>query len=89
MRIEVLRYRNIMMRAVIGVKGAGKSKFATIRLIEELRSSTRAIVTNLALEFQPWVDAKGVARPGLLRVLQDTYGSNFDAVRLDSHDSFK
>jgi len=68
-----------MMRPVLGVKGAGKSKFAALMLMRELKSSLRPIVTNLALEWDPWVDALNVARPGLLRVLRNLHGSDLDA----------
>lgn len=64
-----------------GKPRAGKSKAAVMWLIERLRFTKRAIVTNMALKMDPWVDGKGVARPGLLDVLQRKYGSTFDAKR--------
>lgn len=68
-----------MIKFVTGLPGGGKSLYAVMRLIDELRGTERRIVTNLALRLHPWVDGRGVARKGLLRVLKDTYGSDFEA----------
>jgi hypothetical protein len=70
-----------MNRTVGGKPRAGKTKRCVVWVIEQLRTQprTRPIVTNMALELHPWVDGKGVARRGLLRVLQDKYGETFNA----------
>lgn len=70
-----------MIKFVVGKPGGGKSLYAVVKLIEELRSSNRCIITNLALKMEPWVDGKGIARKGLLRTLKDKYGDEFDAHR--------
>lgn len=70
-----------MIRFFCGKQRGGKTKRVVIWLIEILRTTRYPIVTNLALELGPWVDGAGVARRGLLRVLQDRYGTDFDAKR--------
>lgn len=70
-----------MERFITGATGAGKSKFAMSKLAEELRSTQRGIITNMAVKLDPWVNAKGRAYPGLLRSLQDRYGTDYDAKR--------
>lgn len=70
-----------MIRFVVGKTGGGKSQFLVSKLIDELRSSRRGIVTSLAIELGPWVNKKGVAYPGLLKTLEMVYGDTFDAVR--------
>jgi len=70
-----------MIRFVSGKPGGGKSLYAVLSLVEELRATHRFIVTNLALELRPWVDGGGKARKGLLALLQDKYGSTFEAER--------
>lgn len=70
-----------MIRFIGGKPRAGKTKRAVVWIIEILRTTSLPIVTNIALELKPWVDGKGKPRRGLLRVLQDKYGSTFDAER--------
>lgn len=70
-----------MIRFVGGKPRAGKTKRIVIWMVEILRTTKMPIVTNVALRLQPWVDAKGVAHSGLLRDLQDTYGTTFDIER--------
>lgn len=64
-----------------GKPRSGKTKAAVIWTIDRLRFTERAIVTNMALKFEPWVDGKGRARRGLLRALKDEFGETFDAER--------
>lgn len=64
-----------------GKPRAGKTLRVVLVLLETLRFTRLPIVTNLALMLGPWVDGKGVARKGLLRTVQDEYGSTFDAER--------
>lgn len=68
-----------MIRFVSGKPGAGKTLYSVLALVEELRTTTRFIVTNMALEMKPWVDGGGKARKGLLASLEDVYGSTFEA----------
>lgn len=70
-----------MNRGVGGKPRAGKTKSMAIWIKERLRTTRRAIVTNMAIELHPWVDGKGVAHRGLLRTLKDEYGETFDAER--------
>lgn len=70
-----------MLRFICGNTGGGKSTFATGLLIDELRQTTRPIITNLALRLNPWVDKKGHAQMGLLEYLRFTYQKTFDAER--------
>jgi len=64
-----------------GLPRSGKTKAAVIWMLGRLRHYRRPIVTNVALELKPWVDGKGVSRPGLLWILRERYGSTFDAER--------
>jgi len=65
-----------------GKPRSGKTKAAVIWILWRLMNYPgRCIVTNVALKLHPWVDGKGVARKGLLRILLDRYGSTFDAER--------
>jgi len=75
------RYKGLMIRFIGGKQGGGKSRVAVGRLVEELRASNRFIVTNLALEFVPWVDGGKKARKGLINSLQEKYGDDFDAMQ--------
>lgn len=68
-----------MIRFVGGKPGAGKTLYSVVQLVEELRTTNRMIVTNMAIELHPWVDGGGKARKGLLASLHDRYGSTFDA----------
>jgi len=70
-----------MIRFIGGKQGGGKSRLAVGRLIDELRSTNRFIVTNLALEFSPWVDGGKKARKGLITSLQEKYGEDYDAMQ--------
>lgn len=70
-----------MNRFYAGKQRSGKTKGAVIWMLERLRTTKRPLVTNAALKLQPWVDGKGVARPGLLEVLRKRYGTTFDAER--------
>jgi len=67
-----------VIRFVGGKPGGGKTLFAVSNLVEELRNTTRFIVTNCAIEMEPWVDGAGEPRKGLKRSMEDTYGSDFD-----------
>lgn len=68
-----------MIRFIGGKPRAGKTKRAVIEIINVLRTTKLCVVTNAELRLQPWVDGKGKARRGLLRVLVDKYGTTFDA----------
>jgi len=70
-----------VIRFVGGKPGGGKTLFAATKLVEELRTTTRFIVTNGAIEMHPWVDGGGVARKGLKRSMQDKFGDDFDCER--------
>lgn len=70
-----------MIRFVVGKMRGGKTKRLVIWIIEMLRTTNLPIVTNAALELKPWVDGAGVARPGLLKVLERKYNTTFDAER--------
>jgi len=69
----------VMIRFISGKPGAGKTLYAVLRLVDELRMTNRAVVTNMAIELHPWVDGGGVPRLGLLQSLQKEFGSTFDA----------
>jgi len=49
-------------------------------LIDELRYTSRGIITNFALKLHPWIDAKGKPRKGLLRVMAELFGEDYNAV---------
>lgn len=70
-----------MNRCCGGKPRAGKTKRVVMWLEEQLRSHTRPIVTNMAIEMGPWVDGKGKPHKGLVRTLQDKYGETFDVER--------
>lgn len=63
--------------------GAGKGIYGMLRLIDVLRSTDHHIITNLAVELNPWVRRLSRKRrrgeKGLLAHLLDTYGETFDA----------
>jgi len=48
-------------------------------IIDTLRDTTMPVVTNFAVELNPWVNGRGVAQRGLLYHLRKTHGSTFDA----------
>src|ERR1017187_473971 len=63
-----------------GKPGAGKGLLSMDVIIDELRNSQRAVVTNLAVELVPWVNGKGQAQLGLLSYLRHKYaGITFGA----------
>lgn len=65
-----------------GKPRAGKTKRCVLWVDEVLRGQPgKAIVTNMALKMEPWVDGKGKAHKGLLRSLKDKYGETYDAER--------
>jgi len=72
-----------MLKEISGLPGAGKGVYAMMQIINELRSTDRHIVTNLAVKLDPWVRSLGRKRSrgekGLLAHLRDTYGETFDA----------
>jgi hypothetical protein len=76
-----------MIRFVCGKTGGGKSQFVTSKIIECLQTTDRMIVTNVALELDPWVrmvkpligKPKCTPQLGLLAVLRQVYGDDFDA----------
>jgi len=74
-----------MLKEISGLPGAGKGVYAMLKIIDELRSTDRHVVTNLAVKLDPWVRALGRKRSrgekGLLAHLRDTYGETFDAER--------
>lgn len=70
-----------MIRFVGGKPRAGKTKRIVIWIVEILRTTKMPVVTNVAMRLHPWVDGKGVPHAGLLRDLQDQYGTTFDAER--------
>lgn len=70
-----------VIRFIGGKPGAGKSLKCALQIVEELRMSDRFIVTNAAIEMQPWVDGKKVARKGLVHSMLDKYKEDFDCER--------
>lgn len=62
-----------MLRFITGPTGAGKSGYMTDRLLWALANTDRWVVTNLAIEWDPWIDGKGVARHGLKWVIEQMY----------------
>lgn len=70
-----------MIRFIGGKPGGSKSLYAMVRMIEELRSTNRFIVTNVAVEMLPWIDGGGVARKGLRGGCISKYGEDFDCNR--------
>ena len=54
----------------MGKPGGGKGLFAMKLIVEELLRSTRPVVTNLAVRWEPWVSGAGVANCGLRHYLQ-------------------
>lgn len=66
-----------MLRFVTGVPGAGKSLYTVSKLVEELRSTKRPIITNLPIRVVPWVRGNK-AQIGLKGYLLAKYGKDFD-----------
>ena len=71
-----------MIEMICGLPGAGKGVYSTIRVIEELRSTDRPIITNFALEINPWNRRLGRRRTraekGLRQHLLDEYGEDYN-----------
>jgi len=70
-----------LIRFYGGKPRAGKTKGAVLWMVEMVRTTHLPIVTNVAVRLHPWIDGKGVARPGLLEVLRRRYGTTFDIER--------
>lgn len=68
-----------MLRFVTGMTGGGKTKYEMWELIQELVSTDRPIIGNVAWRLDPWVDGRGRARLGLLATLRKLYGEEFHA----------
>jgi len=62
----------------LGKPGGGKGVCAMKTIIEELRLGNRYVVTNFAVELEPWVNGKGVPQCGLKHYLKKNHGSDFD-----------
>jgi len=80
-RLNPHRWTAGMIRFVCGETGSGKTKSLTGIMIDELQNTNRVIVHCAPFELQPWVNAKGIAYPGLLETLDREFGDTFDAKR--------
>lgn len=71
---------------ILGKPGAGKGILAMHKILEELRTGDRCIVTDLAVRMNPWNRkirkngrVRNMPQQGLLGYLVETYGTTFKA----------
>lgn len=62
---------------VTGKPGGGKGLTAMQMVIDELREGKRPVITNLAIEMEPWVASNGEPQRGLRQYLLHKYQKDF------------
>jgi len=68
-----------MIHFITGKPGGGKGLVSMRLILAELQESSRPILTNLAVELNPWVTADGRPMLGLLAYLRKKFGKTFGA----------
>src|ERR1035441_4817023 len=68
---------------ISGLQGAGRGVYTVLRMIDILQTTEMHIITNFAIELNPWLRKMSRRRSrgekGFLAHLRDTFGETFDA----------
>jgi len=68
-----------MNHAIIGKPGGGKGMLSMHLILDDLRHSKRPVITDVAIEKEPWCTGSHEPRRGLLDYLREKHGQEFDA----------